>query len=58
MSMQQIMRWGHDFPKDEGEIFNLWGQWGKEKCQWKNPLNSQLPFLSHSPNHLILPEID
>ena len=30
MSMQQIMRWGHDFPKDKkGEIFNLWGQWGK-----------------------------
>ena len=58
MSMQQIMRWGHDFPKDkEGGIFNLWGQWGKAKCQWENPSNCQLPFLSHSPNHLVLPEI-
>ena len=38
MSMQQIMRWGHDFPKDkDGEIFNLWGQWGKSKCQRDNP---------------------
>ena len=58
MSMQQIMRWGHDFPKDkEGGIFNLWGQWEKSKCQSENPSNSQLPFLSHSPNHLILLEI-
>ena len=30
---------------------------GKSKCQWKNPLNCRLPFLSHSPNHLILPKI-
>ena len=46
------------FPKDkEGDIFNLWGQWGKSKCQWEKPSNSQLPFLSHSPNHLILPKI-
>ena len=46
------------FPKDkEGEIFNLWGQWRKAKCQWENPSNSQLPFLFHSPNHLIMPEI-
>ena len=58
MSMQNTKRWGHDFPKDkEGEIFNLWGQWGKAKCQWENPSNNQLPFLSHSPNHLILPKI-
>ena len=46
------------FPKDkEGGIFNLWGQWGKSKCQWDNPWNSQFPFLSHSSNHFILPEI-
>ena len=46
MSMQQIMRLGHDFLKDkEGEIFNLWGQWGKVKCQRENPLNPQLPIL-------------
>ena len=41
----------------EGEIFNLSGPWGKSQCQWKNPLNCQLPFLSHSPNHLIFQEI-
>ena len=40
-----------------GGIFNLWGQWGKAKCQRENPWNSQLPFLSHSPNHLMLPKI-
>ena len=46
------------FPKHRGGgIFNLWGQWGKSKCQWKNPSNCELPFLSHSPNHLILLEI-
>ena len=37
MSMQQIMILGHDFPKDRGGIFNLWGQWGKAKCQRENP---------------------
>ena len=46
------------FPKDkEGGIFNLGGQWGKAKCQRENLWNSQLPFLSHSPNHLILPKM-
>ena len=25
MSMQQVMRWGHDFPKDrEGDYLNPW----------------------------------
>ena len=58
MFMQQIMRWGHDFPKDkEGEIFNLCGQWGKAKCQRENPSNPQVPILSFVPNHLILLEI-
>ena len=58
MSMQQIKISGHDFPKDkEGEIFNLWGQWVKSKCQRDNPSKCQLPFLSHSPNHLILPKM-
>ena len=32
-------------------------QWGKAKCQRENPSNCQLPFLSHSPNHLLLLEI-
>ena len=57
MSMQQIMRRGHDFPKDkEGEIFNLWGKWGKAKCQRENPSNPQLPIFVFFPNHQILPE--
>ena len=57
MSMQQIMRWGHGFPKDkEGEIFKLWGQWGKSKCQRENPSNPQLPILPFVPNHLIFPK--
>ena len=57
MSMQQIMRWGHDFWRIRGGYSNLWGQWGKAKCERENPSNCQLPFLSHSPNHLLLPEI-
>ena len=58
MSMQQIMRWGNDFPKEwGGKLFKPLGQWGKSKCQWENPSNNQLPFFSHSPNHLILQEI-
>ena len=39
MSMQQIMRWGHDFPKDkEGEIFNLWGPTGKIQLSKGEPI--------------------
>ena len=58
MSMQQIMTWGHDFPKDKGgKYLTLGSHWGKAKCQWENPSNSQLPFLSHTPNHLILPKM-
>ena len=57
--MQQIMRWGHDFPKyKEGELFNLWGQWGKSKFQREKPSNPQLPIFSFVPNHLILPKYD
>ena len=57
MSMQQIMRWGHDFLRIRGGIFKPLGQWGKAKCQRENPSNCQLPFLSHLPNHLLLPKI-
>ena len=50
MSMQQIMRWGHDFPKDkEGEIYNLWANGGKPNVKRENPSNPQLPILSFSP---------
>ena len=40
-----------------GVIIKPFSQWRKAKCQRENPSNCQLPFLSHSPNHLILPEI-
>ena len=50
MSMQQIMRWGHGFPKEwGGKLFKTLGQWGKEKCKIENPSNPQLPILSFSP---------
>ena len=45
------------FPKDKGGIFKPLGQWGKSKCQRENPSNCQLPFLSYSPNHLLLLEV-
>ena len=33
-------------PKDKGGgIFNLWGQWGKAKCQQKNPREWATNFL-------------
>ena len=38
MSMQQIMRWGHDFPKDKGAgNVNLEPIWGKAMCHGENP---------------------
>ena len=47
MSMQQVMRWGHDFPKDrEGNYLKPLVQWGKTKCQRENPSISELPILS------------
>ena len=57
MSMQQVMRRGHDFLRIRGGIFKPLGQWGKSKCQRENPSNCQLPIFSFVPNHLILPEI-
>ena len=57
MSMQQIKRWGHDFLKIRGGIFKPLVQCGKSKCQRENPSNCQLPFLSYSPNQLLLAEI-
>ena len=56
MSTQQIMRWGHDFLRIRGGIFKPLGQWGKSKCQRENSSNCQLPFLSYSPNHLLMPK--
>ena len=57
MSIHQIMRWGHDFPKEwGGKLFKPLYQWGKSKCQRENPSNPQIPILSFVPNHLILPK--
>ena len=46
------------FHKDKGGwVFKPLGQWEKAKCQRENPSNCQLPFLSYSPNNLLLPEV-
>ena len=40
MSMQQIMRWGHDFLRNrDGECLNL-NLWGKTMCQKETPKNA------------------
>ena len=45
MSMQQIMRWGHDFLRNrEGECLTL-SLWGKAMCQKETPKNV-FPFPS------------
>ena len=49
MSMQQIMRWGHDFPKDkEGNYLNLWANGEKPNVKGKTH-QTQLPILSSPP---------
>ena len=58
MSMQRIMRWGHEFPKDEGVgmlTLNLFGE--KPYVMGRTHQNCQLPsFLSFLPKPFILPE--
>ena len=56
MSMQQIMRWGNDFLRIGG-YSNLWANGEKPNFKGRTHQNCQLPFLSYSPNHLLLPEI-
>ena len=59
MSMQRIMRWGHDFPKDEGVgMLNLI-QFGENPClMGRTHQNCQLPyFLSSLPNHLFYQKV-
>ena len=55
MSMQRIMRWGHDFPKDKGVgMLTLSQFWEKPCVMGRTHKNCQLPsFLSSPPNHLI-----
>ena len=43
MSVKQIMRWGHDFLRISGGMFNLWE---KSMCQKKKPRN--ICWFSHS----------
>ena len=58
MSMQQIMRWGHHFLRISGGDIQTFGANGeKPNVKWEAHENCQLPFLSYSPNHLLLPEI-
>ena len=52
-----LKRWGHDFVRIRGGIFKCLSQWGKTKSQRENPSNCQLPFLSYSPNNLLLLEV-
>ena len=45
MSMQQKMRWKHDFPKDKGGgNLNLEPVWEKPCVMGKSHQNCQLPF--------------
>ena len=58
MSMQQIMRWGHDFLRISEENIQTFGASGENpNVKGRTHQNCQLPFLSYSPNHLLLPEI-
>ena len=59
MSMQQIMRWGHVFPKDKlGGMLTL-RQFGEKPCvMGRTHQNCQLPsFLSSLPNHLFYQKV-
>ena len=54
MSMQQLMRWGHDFPKDKGYggEYLTFGDNGENPNVKKITQESGQPFLSliHQPN--------
>ena len=50
MSMKQVMRWGHDFPKDrEGNYLNLWFNGEKPNFKGRTHQSIDYPFLSFSP---------
>ena len=54
MSMQQIMRWVHDFLRIMGwniQTFEANGE--KPNVKGRTHKKCQLPFLSYSPNHLL-----
>ena len=57
MSMQQIMRWGHDFLRIRGGYLTF-GPVGKSQMSKGEPIkNVNCPFLVFFPNHSFLPEI-
>ena len=59
MSMQRIMIWGHDFPKDKGVGMLTLIQFGENPCvMGRTHKNCQLPsFLSPLPNHLFCQKV-
>ena len=59
MSMQRIMRWGHDFPKDKGVGMLTLSLFGENPCvMGRTHQNYQLPsFLSFLPNHLFCQKV-
>ena len=59
MSMQWIMRWGHDFPKDKGVGMLTLNHFGENPCvMGRTHQNYQLPsFLSSLPNHLFCQKV-
>ena len=57
MSMQQIMRWGHDFTEDKGEGMLTLSQFGERPCvMGKTHKKVNHLFLVFLPSHLFLPE--
>ena len=59
MSMQWIMRWGHDFPKDKGVGMLTLSQFGENPCvMGRTHQNCQLcSFLSSLTNHLFFQKV-
>ena len=59
MSMQQIMRWGHDFPKDKGVGMLTLSLFREKPCViGRNHHNFQLPSIfSFLPNHLLCQKV-
>ena len=59
MSVQQKMRWGHDFPKDKGVGMLTLSQLGEKPCVMGITHQNCLQpfFLSSLPNHLFCQKV-
>ena len=59
MSMQRIMTWGHDFPKDKGVGMLTLNLFGENPCVIRRThQNCQIPsFLSFLPNHVFCQKV-